>query len=343
MRALFVSGGSVGHLAPALAVWKSLQAMAPGAACHFICAQRSDEIDVLTRENIPFSALSLPKHSPIRFVKNMASAWKRMTAFRPEVVFSKGGSLSVPVCLVAWVRGIPIVLHESDAVMGLANSMVARLATTICVGMPQKSMTKTFVLTGNPVRPLVTEGKKEEGLKLTGLSGTRPILLVIGGSQGAQFLNEWVAAHLATLLTHCDVIHITGRGKAGAPHTNGYWSTPYAHDELKHLYACTDLAVSRAGAGAISELAATAIPTILVPLPGLAHDHQTKNARAACGSGGCEVMQQPEVNDHLILRVVALLENTLKRREMSQRMTSLYRPDAARQIAVLVSACVAHP
>lgn len=344
MEILFVSGGSVGHLAPAVAVWRALRTLAPEAHAHVICAQRTDEREFLRTENLPAIPMPVPKRGvlfPVIFLRSFIRSRTVLSELRPDVVMSKGGALSVPLCLAAKLRGIPVVLHESDAVMGLANRLVARLADTVCLGFDVPSAHAHAVFTGNPVRPTVTQGAREEGLRITGLSGKRPILLVMGGSQGAAVLNEWVKEHLHGLLEHCDVMHITGRGKQGAPVREGYWRREFVTAELPHLYAAASLAVSRAGAGSLSELAANRIPTVLVPIPHLANDHQTKNAEIARRNGACAVTPQADLQRHLFTTVTSLLSDEAKRTEMSAQMALLQRPDAAVQIAKEVLRCVA--
>lgn len=359
MHVLFVAGGSVGHTAPAVAVWQALKDLQPDATAFFICAPRKDECEFLQKERIVFYPLPIPRIGvalPWNFVRALFGTWNIMKEEKPDAVFSKGGALSVPVCLAAWLRGIPIVLHESDAVMGTANRVIAKIAKKICVGMEapreEKSPLQTssstlnaqrskLMFTGNPVRPMMREGKKEEGLRITGYSGAKPILCINGGSQGAQVLNEWLIAHIDALLPLCDVIHITGRGKTGAPEKPGYWHREFVVEELPHLYAITTLAVTRAGAGTISELAATGVPAVLVPLPGLAHDHQLLNARLAAASGGCIVTPQEGLSDHLFPAVTSLLADGTACTEMSARMHTLDVPSASRQIAEVIVSCLA--
>lgn len=256
---------------------------------------------------------------------------------RPSVVFSKGGYMSVPVCWAAHRLKIPIMLHESDVISGWANRLVARWADVICLGTLETTPPgPKYAVTGNPVDPGITQGSRDDGLGLTGLSGTRPILLVLGGSQGSLSINEVIAANLDALLAVCDIIHITGKGKRTIRRSQeGYWQVPFAFEELPHLYALADLAVSRAGANTIADLAANGIPAILVPLRGVAHDHQERNARQAETSGGCIVLEQHLLNRELVSTVQKLLEPREQAR-MSHAIRSLFHPDATRQIAELI-------
>jgi UDP-N-acetylglucosamine--N-acetylmuramyl-(pentapeptide) pyrophosphoryl-undecaprenol N-acetylglucosamine transferase len=264
------------------------------------------------------------------------------------------------VCLVARVLGIPIVLHESDAVMGRANQLIARWARVICLGFPLEnydlqianceltesqsqivSRKSQIIFTGNPIRPEITKGSREEGLRMTGFSGKRPILLVIGGSQGAQAINESVWKLLPEILTTCDVVHITGKGKGhtrdlGLETSDHYFSLEFAHHQLPHLYAITDLALSRSGAGGISELAGNSITSILVPLRGLAQDHQWNNAESLRKRGGCVVIPQSELGEKLTETICDLVKHDKEREALATRLHELMGKGGAAQIVAIV-------
>lgn len=306
-RVLFIGGGSLGHITPLLAVWRALEKK-DVAAAHFVCSERAEEQSFLREEDVSFTPVPLVRRSPLLLlhaIRNAVAAGHILESFRPHVILGKGGALSIPLCLRAQKQGIPIVLHESDAVMGRANRLLARWAETVCLGFPlnakpPKMKRGTVVVTGNPVRPEMTRGSRERGLVFTGFSGHRPILLVLGGSQGAASLNAAIALHAAMLLQHWDIVHLTGSGKAGWKGTHsGYFVRPCAHHELPDLYACATLAVSRGGASIMSELAACGIPAVLVPLEGLAQNHQWENALAAAAYGGVRILRQHELREHL--------------------------------------------
>ncbi len=331
MKILLVGGGSIGHVAPAVAVWRALKRAKPDAELKMICSEEQSDAEFLKKEGIPFTAIRGRRFSPLRpdiFLGSFFRARRIIKEFSPDVVFSKGGALSVPVCLAAKIRGIPIVLHESDAVMGKANRLIARWAKTVCRGFPGEG-----VFTGNPVRPVVTAGNKEEGLRITGFSGTKPVLLVMGGSQGARAINDVIAAHIDALLQIVDVIHLTGPGKGGIKARPGYFSLPFAYGELPHLYAISDLALSRSGAGGISELAACGIPSLLVPLRGLAQDHQLHNAVTAEKSGGAKMLDQETLGKTLLPALTTLAGEESKLSALRTAILTLYVPDAAQKIA----------
>ncbi len=344
-RILFVGGGSIGHIAPCVAVWRACQKIDGAAESYFICTDRKEDGDFLRKENVPFTQIPVRRFSfgsLTKIIGALHAARRIIREYSPDVVFSKGGALSIPVTLAAKFSGVPVVLHESDAVSGRANRLISKWATNVCTGFPTGKATSHWPLatgrtfTGNPIRPEVTQGSREQGLRLTGFSGQKPILLVTGGSQGAVAINDAIARHLKELLMIADVIHLTGKGKQGAGQHEGYWSQEFAQHELPHLYAVADLAISRGGAGNIGELAACGIPTIIIPLRGVGHDHQLRNAEAASRSGGCVLLHQEAMDGALLPAVTELLTDAAARRRMHDAVLTLHVPDAADRIASIV-------
>jgi UDP-N-acetylglucosamine--N-acetylmuramyl-(pentapeptide) pyrophosphoryl-undecaprenol N-acetylglucosamine transferase len=220
--------------------------------------------------------------------------------------------------------------------MGRANKKIAEWADVVCLGMPGTAAGNREVFTGNPIRQEMTQGKREEGLRLTGFLGNRPILLVIGGSQGAETINRIVIDLLPHLLRYCDVAHVTGTGKSAAKAQPGYWSAAILHEEYPHLFAAAALALSRSGAGSIGDLAGNGIPTLLVPLEDVAQNHQTANALAAVKSGGCLLLPQRELKETLISTVQNLVTDEAKRKEMGRNFRTLWNPHAAEDIAKIL-------
>jgi UDP-N-acetylglucosamine--N-acetylmuramyl-(pentapeptide) pyrophosphoryl-undecaprenol N-acetylglucosamine transferase len=346
MRILFVGGGSIGHVAPCVAVWRAVQAETKGAAAHFICSERPEDAAFLEKERVDFTAVRGRRLSVLTFGPAFLRARGIIKRFRPDVVFSKGGALSVPVAYAARAAGVPVVLHESDAVGGRANTLVAKWAKAVCAGFSPKltgaKRDARTTFTGNPVRPEITQGDRQKGLKLCGFAGKKPVLLVLGGSQGAVALNDAVSRHLPELLAYTDIAHLTGVGKAGAGETPGYWSAPFAQEELPDLYAAADMALSRAGAGSISELASNGVPAVLVPLEGLAQDHQTRNAEAAAKQGGCVLIRQQDLDARLVEIVRDWAEHAQTRRLAGEMIRGLETPDAAGRIARVLRDAMKH-
>jgi UDP-N-acetylglucosamine--N-acetylmuramyl-(pentapeptide) pyrophosphoryl-undecaprenol N-acetylglucosamine transferase len=332
-RILLVGGTSAGHLAPMVAVAEALEHIEPGVTLSFACSDKPSDAAFLKLEGRTAHALPLPRRNaafPLTFLRAFARSFAILGSERPDVVFSKGSAVSVPLCYAARVRGIPVVLHESDAVMGRANRIISSIA--------KKTLLAKDV--GNPVRTRITSGKKEEGLRIAGFDGKKPVLLVMGGSQGAKAINEAIAANLDRILETCDVIHLTGTGKTVAKNKPGYHATEFGSDVLPHFYAATDLAVSRAGAGSIAELAACGIPAILVPIKGLAGDHQVMNAEDAEKTGAAIALPQEKIGD-LPSTIASLLQDSVRMQTMRDRCRYAARPEASRLIAETVLRSVA--
>lgn len=349
MRILFVSGGSGGHLTPLIAVEQALKKMQPKAKTHFLCSMKPADAQYLTHEKVRFTQAPLPKKNillPVTYLQNRRIAKKVLRDFKPDAIFSKGGAVSVPLCKLAKKKGIPIIIHESDSVMGKANKMIAKDASVICLGFPPSDEQRTpgvkTVVTGNPVRASITKGKRKAGLDLAHLTGKHPVLLVLGGSQGAESLNDAIKYHLKDILPVCDIVHITGPGKKGADRRAGYWKKEFVYDELKDLYAIADLVLSRAGAGTIGECIANTIPMVLVPIRGLANDHQYENAVRAQAKGAAIILEQIHLEHDLAILIRSLFDAKNKHREeMQKAIVALHQPEAARHIAKIILECIA--
>jgi len=340
-KVLFVGGTSIGHIAPSVAVMQQLKKLVPNVECHFICLPSEMEMEYLKKYNCNFSTLKVPRFSlsfPWKLFQATAKAAAILTELKPDAVFCKGGRLGLPVGYVAKKKGIPIVLHESDAVSGNANKIVMRWADKVCTGFPLKEGDAKFIHTGNPIREEVTEGKSDEGFRITGFSGDRPILMVIGGSQGSQSLNEAVSENIDELLIVCDVIHLTGLSKHGAEIDDArYFRREFVYGELPHLYAISDLALSRAGANVMAELSANDVEMIIVPLRGVGHDHQQKNAVISSKKGECTLLSQSDLNNTLVAVVKECLQKNNSDQSESQVHEHSPSSGASLQIAKILS------
>ncbi len=349
-RVLFCGGGSLGHLTPSVAVWETLQEKRRESKAFFVSSARSEDRLFLKGLHLPSLPIHAPKVQwgmrmllfPILFPLACLEALCILLFFRPHVIFSKGGYVSVPVCLMGRLLFRPIVLHESDRIMGRANRFLLRLACHLCIGSPQKEIlngdlaTKIglpVTATGNPIRKNILEGSTDGGRRVTGFSGKRPVILIIGGSQGSQALNTAVQEDLEELLTVCDIVHITGRDKLGSKMHARYLQREVFFEELQHLYALADVVISRAGAGAIAELSAVGKATVLVPIPNLASHHQEENARFLELAGAVIVLSQEQLHEELVPTVKMLLTDPERRRTLGERFHTFAVPDAAESIA----------
>ncbi len=335
----------MGHLAPAMAVADALRKQIDVDA-FFICGTREQEKKALAPSGYRFSALSAPKFPrgislgwivfPFHFLFSLLAGFIILLRTKPTLIFSKGGFVSVPVCVAASVLNIPIVLHESDAVQGLGNRLIARLASRVCHGFPIENETEQDVYTGNPVRSFLKEQTASEGLMLTGFSGRRPIVMITGGSQGAEALNRAVDSFLDALLNQADVIHLTGPGKQGARKQHArYFVREFVDRELGSLYAIASLVVTRAGAGTLSELSYFEKPSIIVPIKGLANDHQVRNAALLEQRGAAIVLKQSEL-DHLSDRITTVLADEHRLKTLGTQLGLFFPKDADQKIAAVL-------
>ena len=343
LNIVFCGGGSVGHIAPAVAVARATMQLRTDVRPLFFCAKRNDEIAFLHHAHLPFRCVSAAKFPrglsvgwmtfPFVFTWSLIATQRLLKEVKPAAIFSKGGYVSAPVCIVARMMGIPIVLHESDATGGMSNALVARMAKTVCLGFPTEAATpRNAILTGNPVRPDIANGSKDAARRITGFSGRRPVVLIIGGSQGSLAINQAVDAHFDTLIDMADVIHLTGAGKGINRVHARYWARPFVTEELKHLYALADVAVSRAGAGTLSELAAVGKPVIVVPLRGVAQDHQQRNAELLAQAGAAVLLPQQRLVE-LPTTLRGLFANSAQRATLGQHLQGFFPPNAAIAIA----------
>jgi UDP-N-acetylglucosamine--N-acetylmuramyl-(pentapeptide) pyrophosphoryl-undecaprenol N-acetylglucosamine transferase len=271
---------------------------------------------------------------------------------KPDLVFSKGGSGSIAVTYAAKILRIPVFIHESDVVPGLSNQQTSKWAKKVFISFPKTEYfnKEKTILTGNPIRREILDGDKEKAGELFDLTFSKPIILIIGGSQGAEAINDFVLEILNNLLKNYELIHVTGRenfkedsAEAQVVEDKGlekyYHPVGYLDEEhLKHAYSAADLVVSRAGASGIFEIAAVGKPSILVPLPSAAGDHQTKNAYAYAEAGPkgspAEVVEQENLSPNFFLEKLKLLFiNKEKTKQMSEAALAFAKPLAAKEIA----------
>ncbi len=350
---LFSGGGSLGHVVPSIAVAEHIRRDHPDCRLVFVCANRANEIDLLSRLHYSYRTLCSVRCPrgltlslftfPFLCIYAHIQAWKILQEEQPSVIFSKGGFASVPIALNAFLKGIPIVLHESDSVMSLSSRLIAKVATSICMGFPDvripRSLQKKYRHTGNPIRTDILRGAEAAGQRITGFSGRRPVVMVIGGSQGSVALNRAVEAKLHLLVNLADIIHLTGEGKMINVHHARYFARTAVIDELPHLYALADIVVSRAGAGVLSELAALKKPVIVTPLAGVAHDHQVHNAEFLKQKGAIVLLKQERIAE-LPTVIHTLLQNPSTCTALGNRLSDIFPLNAAAQIAEeILGAC----
>lgn len=360
MHIVLTGGGSGGHIFPIIAVVKKIREAVPeGQDLEFLFLGPDGHIeqDAMAREMIPTKKIlsgKLRRYFSFRYIPDLVkvpfgiiqSLWQ-LLVFMPDVVFSKGGYAGVPVVIAAWIYRIPIVIHESDVTPGLANQFASRLARVVAVSFPAAANffnPGKVVITGNPIRDEMVKGSKEEAQKNFGLSGSKKVIFVIGGSQGSRAINEAIVRILPELLRSYEVIHQTGEGEyenvvreAGRTGIKidheGYHPRAFI-DEVPHAFAVADLVISRAGANVLAEIAANAKPAIIIPLKTAANDHQELNAYAFSEAGAAVVVSQDNLGENLLLeKIEEVMNNNEERFELSERVKKFYAPDAAKKIA----------
>ena len=320
-RIILTGGGTAGHVTPNIELLPRLKDA--GYEVFYIGSVDGMEKKLIEAQGIPYYGIATGKlrryfdlknfTDPFRVIKGFTQAMHLMKQLKPDVVFSKGGFVSVPVVIAAGRKHIPVICHESDLTPGLANKLTMPSAAKVCCNFPETLQylpPKKAVLTGCPIRKELSEGSREAALKLTGFSADRPVLMVMGGSLGATAVNKAVRDALPELLKDWQIIHLCGKGKLdeSLKGTPGYLQFEYVQKELPDLFALCDLVISRAGANAICELLALKKPTLLIPLSAKAsRGDQILNARSFERQGFSMVLEEEELTTESLLHAVSEL------------------------------------
>lgn len=317
-RIILTGGGTAGHVTPNIALLPRLKELKYDI--HYIGSYNGIEKELIEQFAIPYHGIATGKlrryfsvqnfTDPFRVLKGMNEARKLVKILKPDIVFSKGGFVSVPVVLAAKQKHVPTIIHESDMTPGLANKLSLSSATKVCCNFPETLRhlpDGKAVLTGSPIRQELLSGDKYKAREFLKFTSDKPVIMVVGGSLGAVAVNEAVRRILPELLKSYQVIHLCGKGKIdeSLKNLNGYVQFEYIKEELRHLFALTDLVISRAGANAICELLALHKPNLLIPLSANAsRGDQILNARSFERQGFSVVLEEEEINDGLLLKTI---------------------------------------
>ena len=316
-RIVLTGGGTAGHVTPNIALLPNL--LKEGYEVHYIGSYDGIERKLIEELNIPYYGISSgklrryfdPKNfsDPIKVIKGYGEARKLMKKIKPDVVFSKGGFVTVPVVLAAKRFHIPTIIHESDMTPGLANKICIPSAKKVCANFPETVSylpAGKAVLTGTPIRKELFSGNKISGLNFCGFNRNKPVVLVVGGSTGSVKVNEAVRSILPELLEKFQVIHLCGKGKLdNSINTTGYVQYEYIKNELSDLLDAADVVISRAGANAICELLALRKPNILIPLSAASsRGDQILNAESFEKQGYSYVLKEETLSDAKLLEAV---------------------------------------
>ena len=318
-KIILTGGGTAGHVTPNLALIPSLKEK--GYEIQYIGSYQGIEKKLIENAGIPYHGISSGKlrryfdlknfSDPFRVLKGYGEALKILKQYKPDVVFSKGGFVAVPVVLAAKHYRIPTIIHESDMTPGLANKICIPSAKKVCCNFPEtmKYLPKDkAVLTGSPIRRELLEGDRLPGLQYAGLTADRPVILVIGGSLGSVTVNNAVRKILPKLLSRYQVIHICGKGNLdeSLTRTAGYVQYEYVDEPLKHLFAAADIVVSRAGANSICEILALRKPNVLIPLSAAAsRGDQILNAKSFEKQGFSTVLEEENLTEDSLYQAIS--------------------------------------
>lgn len=323
-KIVLTGGGTAGHVTPNIALLPALREA--GYEVYYIGSYNGIEKSLIEAENIPYYGIATGKFrryfdwknlsDPFRVLKGIGEARKIIRKIDPDILFSKGGFVAVPVVLAANKCHVPVIIHESDMTPGLANRICLKYARKICCNFPETLShvpEGTGVVTGTPIRDELKRGSAAKGFAFTGLDSNKPVILVMGGSQGAVRVNNCVRAALPELLKKYQVVHLCGKGHLdeSLKDTEGYRQYEYIREELPDLYAMCSLMISRAGANAICEISTLAIPNLLIPLGSDAsRGDQILNARSFEKQGFSMDLEESGLTEKaLVDKVNQLYEN----------------------------------
>lgn len=367
MRILFTGGGTGGHITPIIAVARQLKKIYPNDSdekleMYFLGAKGIIDFDeIFNNENIKTTIIVAGKfrrYFSIKFFIDLLkipigicqSFWY-LLLWMPDVIFNKGGYGSVPVIIVGWIYRIPIITHESDTIPGLATRLGGKLSKRIAISFEETKKyfpDKKTALIGNPVRigvfsacETINEQTKSQLKNIFNIVSQKPIVLILGGSQGAEAIDQIILSILPQIFGKYEIIHQCRREnyenikKETESFNNNYHVYSFLNEQqLQVAFTLANVIVSRAGAASIFEIATCGKPSIIIPLPGSASDHQRENAFAYAKSGGASVIEQINLTPNILLSEISrIIDNS----ELAQKMTigarSFAIPEATQKIA----------
>jgi UDP-N-acetylglucosamine--N-acetylmuramyl-(pentapeptide) pyrophosphoryl-undecaprenol N-acetylglucosamine transferase len=324
-KIILTGGGTAGHVMVNLALIPKLKEQ--GWDIAYIGSHQGIERELISKvESVPYFPISTGKlrryfdwnnfKDPFKVLKGTFQAYRIIKKEKPSIVFSKGGFVSVPVIIGAWLNGVPAIIHESDITPGLANKIAMPFATKICVTFPETLRhvkEEKGIYIGAVVREELKRGNADKGREYCQFEKGKPVLLVMGGSLGSKRINDALRANLQMLLADFQIVHICGKGNVDPQLTNkkGYKQFEYVHEELPHLMVMADIVLSRAGANSIFEFLALRKPMLLIPLSKEAsRGDQILNARSFKKSGYAEVLMEEDLtNESLRNAIYHLYQN----------------------------------
>ena len=351
-RIILTGGGTAGHVTPNIALLPRLKEL--GYDIQYIGSYTGIEKELIEPFGIPYHGISSGKlrryfsvqnfTDPFRVLKGFREAHKLIRQLKPDVIFSKGGFVSVPVVLAGKRCKVPVIIHESDMTPGLANKIAIPSAAKVCCNFPEtlKSLPEgKAVLTGSPIRQELLSGNKIAAMDMCHFTSDKPVILVIGGSLGAVAVNNAVREALPELLKDFQIIHLCGKGKMdeSLKDVEGYCQFEYIKNELRNLFALADIVISRAGANAICELLALHKPNLLIPLSANAsRGDQILNARSFECQGYSMVLEEEEITEASLLEAIRKLYQ--ERNKYIAAMSAGKNLNSIQHIVNLIEECI---
>ena len=315
---ILTGGGTAGHVTPNLALIPYLKK--EGWDIKYIGSKNGIERELIEKEGIPYFAISTGKlrryasmenvKDIFRVVEGIHEAKQLIKKLKPDVVFSKGGFVAVPVVLAAKAYKVPVICHESDITPGLANKIAMPFAKKVCTTFPEtvKYIKKDKgINTGTPIRDMLFSGNKAEGLDICSFTDEKAVVMMMGGSLGSVKINNVLRKDLDSLLEKYQIVHICGKGnfELSLMGKKGYTQFEYVSEELPHIFAAADIIISRAGSNSISEFLALKKPSLLIPLSAKAsRGDQILNAKSFEKQGFSMVLQEEDMNEKSLLDAV---------------------------------------
>lgn len=344
-------GGTGGHIYPAIAIANALKQRFPDAEFLFVGAQDKMEIQKVPQAGYKIEGLWIAGLQrkftfqnmlfPFKLLSSLLKSDRIIRQFQPDVVIGTGGFASGPLLQMAIRKRIPTVVQEQNSYPGITNKLLSKKANVICVAYENLDRffpKEKIVFTGNPVRQdlLDSGSKRSEGLNYFKLDPNKKTLLVLGGSLGARRINQLIAKELDFLLQH-DIQVFWQCGKLYYEAYKHLEARPNVHvvafiDRMDLIYAAADFVISRAGASSVSELCLVGKPTLFIPSPNVAEDHQTKNAKAIVEKGGALLLRESELDTQFETTMVNLMQNEVLQHQLSDAMKHLGKPDATQAI-----------
>ena len=347
-KIILTGGGSAGHVTPNLALIPEL--LDEGWEVHYIGTEEGIEKTIVPADRVEYHTISAGKlrryldikniTDPFKVIKGLFQAASVVRKVKPDVIFSKGGFVSVPVVIGGWLNRVPVIIHESDMTPGLANKIAIPFASKVCTNFPEAAdniPASKAVYTGTPIRKELFNGIAEKGYDICGFNSSKPVIMVMGGSLGSRNLNRFLREALPELLSYFQVVHICGKGNIDESlmDTKGYKQFEYISSEQPHIFKIASLVISRAGANSIFEFLLLKIPSILVPLSTRAsRGDQLLNAKSFEKMGFCRVLNEENIDkDKLFTAIMDVYNN---RKYYISNMSRKEVPDGTNEIMKLI-------